>query len=350
MVDTLVLNLKSYEIGRNHLLTIQPPVIRPGGECGYSFDVNGQDAAKAYHNGEKFNVSMLLDKQGKPGLFVQTSLPRYMAENNTVAIDKNSAKEIIQSLESDLSGIGIKSNVKNSTISRMDLFRNAETKYSFDTYSPVLNLLSAKRMKSQEFGGQGFMYRNSRHEIVAYDKIQEMEHKAKKNHIEINRSIYAENLLRFEYRMKGHEKVESVTGFNTAGTLIENYDSLNDSYNYSMKETLFHLDGQGIEILQTKKLESLLSALKEQYPRSYMRRFDTLAAMQGYESYGGANRIKAVLESVSGNRMASVRFGKRIDKMVLTLAEYESKSIDIKATPIHELYGELKRLVLRAAA
>jgi hypothetical protein len=347
MVDTLVLNLEKFDIGSRHKLTIQPPAIQPGGVIVGDFNIQGVLAAKAWHNADKFNVTVkpAYGSPGKISAFVQTSLPRYQAANNTQAVGQQQAKEILQHLEHDLSEIGINSKVNAANISRLDLFRNAETKYSFDTYSPVLNLLEGKRMKSQEFGGQGFMYRNTKHEIVAYDKLKEMLHKDKK----VNLDKYQDkNLLRFEYRLKSHDKVSDVVGFETAKELIDNYTGLDTIYSNSMKQNLFHYDGRNIEILQTKKLESIFQELKNLYPRSYVRRFETIAAMEGFKAYGSLTQIAAALEKVSGNRMAVSRFNSRIRQQKLFIEGLKDRNIDIATTPIHELYQELKYLVLAA--
>ena len=366
MVDTLVLNLKKFDISNSHKLAIQPPVIHPGGVIVGDFDIDGIPTAKAWHNADKFNVTVKQKyskvtegKYGNVSVFVQTSLPRYQAKNNTQPVEQQQAKEILQQLENDLEEIGIKSKLNDANLSRLDLFRNAETKYSFNTYSPVLNLLEGKRMKSQEFGGQGFMYRNTKHEIVTYDKIQEMQHKLKqrygsnlegliKESNKLSKEYADKNLMRFEYRMLGHEKVSDIVGYETAKELIDNYTGLDTIYRSTMKQNLFRYDGRNIEILHTKKLESMFRELKKEYPRSYVRRFETIAAMEGFKAYGSLKQIFAALETVSGNRMAASRFNDRIRQQKLFVEGLKKKKIDIETTPIHELYQELKHLVLAA--
>jgi hypothetical protein len=363
MVDTVVLNLDKFAINKRHLLDIQPPVIKPTGEIIGDFNINGISASKAWHNGKKFNVT-LKQKFGSPGqisAFVQTSLPRYQAENNTQAVDQRQAREIFQHLEEDLSAIGIESKINDANLSRLDLFRNAETKFPFETYSPVLNLMSGKRMKSQEFGGQGFMYRNSKHEIVAYDKLQEMDYKLKskfgkgtetyKTESEIIKKKYLDkNLLRFEYRMKSHEKVSDVSKFETAKDLINYYPTLETIYKSTMKENLFKYDGRKIEILQTKKLESIFSELKSLYPRSYVTKFLMMVGMQGLSQYGTIVQISAALEKVSENKGTVSKFKSRVDEQKIFLEDLmqklKRKQIDVSGQPINELYLELKRLVL----
>jgi hypothetical protein len=148
--------------------------------------------------------------------------------------------------------------------------------------------------------------------------------------------------------LKSHEKVGNITRLETAGQLIENYPGLENIYRSSMKENLFRYDGRNIEILQTKKLEAIFQELKRLFPRSYVHRFETIAAMEGFKSYGTMTQITAAIEKVSGNRMTVSRFKERIRTQKLFIAGLQDKNIDIRTTPIHELYLELKRLVLAA--
>ena len=352
MIDTLVLNLQNYTIRKGHKLTIDPPVILPEGNVNTNFFyVEGEKAKKAYHNAEKFNVSILQGAYG-PNAFVQTSLPRYHDKNNLNVnpIGSQEAKEVLQHLESDLNDIGIEAKINQSKLSRADIFKNAKTKYPFETYSPVFSLLQAKRMKKIEYEGkrgiEGYAFKNDRHEIICYDKNKETFKKAAKNNLVLDTNQFSENLLRDEYRMKGNEKIQAMTNMTYACDLVNGYSDLEAVYNTVMKSNFFMYEQSDIEIVNLKHLENILAALKKKWPRSYMQRFQTLAAMNGYSKFGSVDRIALACENIAGNRMAGKRFRDRMTAMSLMYAEIEQASEGVTTHLITDLYSELKTLLL----
>jgi len=370
MVDSLTLDLSGCEISRNHSLTLQPPSYQPAtGLIHGGYDLHGHEISKAFYNGEKFNLTLkpVVGSQRVMRLatYVQTSLPRYLAANNFEAVSQSQAGEVLGKLEDDLAAVGIKANTEAADLVRLDLFRNVHTEHSFDTYSPVLSMLEGKRMRSpQEFGGTCFLYKNSQHEIVAYDKIAEMEHKlsaerrraGSRSHearmlaarAAVHEAAGAGNVLRFEYRMRHGEKIRTTTGIATAGEMLRRYDDLAGIYSRAMSDNLFRFDGRNRAILQARKLEQLLSALKDLYPRSYVRRFETIAAAEGLRMYGTVESIASVIEKVSGQKGTASKFRRRMFEQKMFLKELRRREIDVEAVPIGELYSELRGKVLAA--
>jgi hypothetical protein len=197
MIDTLRLNLIDCEIKRSCPLTIQTGLKdystgKLYNENDLFIDASGMiiRGAKAYLNDDKFNLTIQptieserndfnqnklkikrfhrIDENIQPdlydweeddevkGIFLQTSLPRLLNEHNLKTLSFDEQKKALKILEDRLRIKGIKTNIENAKLSRLDTFTNIKTEFPFHNYSDLFSLMECSRMKSVGYGQEYF--------------------------------------------------------------------------------------------------------------------------------------------------------------------------------------------------
>ena len=301
MIDTLRLNLSDCTISSHTPLTIERASYTHDdqqiyGEYELFVDNKGEivKGKKAYFNSDKFNITIkpkysvkseeqnktLLvtgpwkvrqDKESIPGvsldyvtrdekiqhiflpeeafnsgIFVQTSLPRYFNSTNFQSLTQSEEKKAIKQLEKDLSNIGIKCNIWDSTLSRIDTFTNIFTDETFFSYANLFEALQASRMERYEFAGTTFLYKNGERQICIYDKILEMISKLK------DKTAYGflpQRTMRIETRYVKRRKIQSALTFKSLTRLYKDYDYLKENHKKEIETTIFKHDVTEVEKL-----------------------------------------------------------------------------------------------------
>ena len=137
-------------------------------------------------------------------------------------------------LEDRLKQNGIRTNIYNSNLSRLDTFTNIPTDHIFFSYSNLFSLMECSRMKAIDWGGESFLWKNGQQELMIYDKIKEM--KVKNPKAKIRTKI---NVMRLENRLLKKRKIESSLKFKTLGELYKNYDELKHFHKIEVEKKIF---------------------------------------------------------------------------------------------------------------
>lgn len=341
MIDTLKVRLSDFEVKAGaDLMVVHPATDFSTGETGAVhplFRVNGSTVlgSKAFHNGLDFNVTIqnvVKDSPADVECFVQFSAPKVASGENYHLADALMSAKACTDIESRLSEMGIKTNVSNGFISRLDAAKNVSCSEPTPSYFPVLSMLSGKRMGKRDYGTT-YLWGNKSHEICAYDKVTEM----------VNRKVSIEKVdpqtLRFEWRLLKAAKFKDATGMRTVSDVLSNYDHLGKCYRDAMENQLFSASVPEIQRLRASDIEQELSLFLERGDSCWWGAWLRASALKGvlldYDTVLGA-AVK-----VAKNRTEASRIRRDFQKWRMdALALVESESPDRQN--LSQLYGELK--------
>jgi hypothetical protein len=347
MVDTLKLRLVDYQIEPKNSVVVQPsPYMAGTGELLSNFNLwadteTGEivQGSKAYYNDPKINVT--LSPHGEEtSCHVQLSLPRYSHDNNYFPVDKETAAVVLNNLEKRLGTVGIKTNIDQAHISRIDLFKTIQTEERFRDYSGVFRLLRAQRTHTRDYGTT-FLWCNSEKELCVYDKIVEM----KLNGDDVSK--YPENSMRFEYRLKKPRKIRKSLCFDTVGELKKEYGVLSEVFLGYIGSDLFKYDMKEVEVMCGDEIEGGLRYFKDLGDRYYRNNFLKTVGLMKLLEMAEYDTIKEAFLNVACNRMAESRIVRELDNLKANGAFLHKDPNSIKTYAV--LYDEMKEKILRVA-
>lgn len=398
MIDTVRLNLQDVTLSDKVPLIIQPCKYDHSDqtsianyelfvdECGEI--VSGQ---KAYYNHKYFNLTILpkiqvdnpqieknkinllypkKDKKGKvrsierikPGviepenfnskIFVQFSFPRFKKETNFNPIKKTEMYNVLDYLSKELKQIGVKTNIYDSELSRLDTFTNIKTNESFQAYTPLFSLLEAQRKKSVEWNGSTFLWKSDEHQITCYDKIEEMKSKIKNDSV-LNR-FNNRNVMRIENRWSTKRKIFSKLGFKSIDTLLTNYDLMRSEYINDIEKSIFKYKENDIEWLTGKEIKNAIQNFYNSGSRYWFNNFMKytgyltlikltspeiiIEAIEELNIQGSESKVRVIKHRIK-NSFKSADFGKMLTEMNFLVNRKSNK----------ELYEEIKTKFYKAA-
>jgi len=281
MVDSLKLSSDDFKVRPGASLTIQPATVdyssgeTKGEHLLWEGDGSEVRGSKAYLNTDCINATIAPGRQEGSSslLYVQCSLPKVARGSNFAPISEAEARDGIKGIERMLRDAGVRFNVDQARLSRLDLFKNAYTDEPFSTYHDLLSRLGTKRMQKRDYG-TSFLLSNTRAEVSVYDKIVEMEHR--KESIEgLPRTI------RFESRLLTHRKIREFTGMETTSDLLGEYGALGEHFQRAMRDNLFRWNPDELAVVLQSELEAELRYFKAMAGRNWHSKY---LSMKGAES------------------------------------------------------------------
>ncbi len=347
MIDTLKLSLTDYKVSPGANLFVQPSSFNAAtGELisNYPLWHDGADyieGSKAYHNGEDFNVTLKPLSSSEPGsigCFVQFSVPKVATGDNYYATDYKGTAAALATVEKHLRDVGVKTNIKTASLSRLDAFKTVQADEPYQAYHPVLSMLQGQRMAKRDYGTT-FLWRNTQQEICVYDKVAEMEHRR------VSVLQVPQNSVRFEFRMLKARKVQDMLGMRSAADLLNGYDHVRTVYQQHLHKQLFQRSISDVAMLTARQFEEQLRYYKDDLGKRFWCN-DYLMAAGMRVLAADADALKQAAKKVSGNRVTAARVCRQIEA-----ARLDAVALEIIAPskrPLGELYGELKSKVLAA--
>jgi len=343
MLDTLKLMLNDFEISGESSLRVQPgsfevatgeklefPLFSAGSHVYYG--------SKAYLNSPLWNLTLkpLPGGNRATGAFLQFSVPKNHYGNNYFSTGEHGTQAVFEKVEKELKEQGIRTNLLESSLSRIDTFKNIEPEEPFENYSGLFKLLNAKRTQKREYGTT-FLLSNTQQEFCIYDKLAEMRMRNEET------SDFPET-MRFEHRALNKQKVSSLYGFSQAGELFKGgYAVIREKQRENWLNSLFCFSVEKVLLLGSKQLEEEMKLFKEKHSRNWFQNF-----LKAYGAYylaqvAGVEVVKLALESMETERTKVWRTIQLLEeaKREIELVKQEENS---KKT-LGELYQELKEKV-----
>jgi hypothetical protein len=343
-LDTLKLRLSDYEIGAHPSLTLEhSSTDLETGEAGMNYRLwRGVEGRRAYHNAERFNVTIAPANPKEPdsiGCTVQFSAPRLATGDNYSPSDQSTTVAALDKLAGELKLIGVKTNLHTARLSRVDITRNVTTEEPFSCYAPALSMLSGKRMSKREYGGTAYLWENTKQQVAVYDKLAEMQ----------ARKVPTEGFAltsRFEWRLLNGRKAKDVLGMGTPAEVLQDFGEVQAAYRDAMKAQLFRYDASDVEVLLASDIAADMRHFQETCGREWMAAYLKTYGLYTLLQLASIETIKGVVAEVAGNRMQTSRIARELDRL-----RFEGESLRISTgskRTVGSLYQELQDKVLAA--
>jgi len=395
MIDTLRLNLSDCEISSHTPIIIErSPYLHDSQQQFIDYDLFVDKAGeivkgkKAYYNSDKFNITInpkysiktdesdkkilfdiklgdmrvdkihetnLPEEKFNSGVFVQASLPRYLHPTNFNSLTNLEEKKVLNQLEKDLSGIGIKTNIWDSNISRIDTFTNLITEENFNSYSNLFAIIQGTRLQNYTYNGETYLWKNGEKQITCYDKIKDLIAKTK------DKTAYGflpANVMRMETRYLRKRKIRSVLSFLNLKDLYKNYDYLRVNHKSEIEKTIFKYDVTDVERMTGNFIkEDMLYFYKKGsrlWFNNYLKMFGVASLLKLSDMETIIEKVNEIIDSDEVKKLKNKRMVKsRIKNMMNELRfKMESSKLNtyITTKTNRELYDELKSKFYRLVA
>lgn len=394
MIDTLRINLIDPEIKKSAPLVVQP------GQIDYSsgkilnssdlfIDSHGKiiTGAKAFLNSDKFNLTINptliyeADPEGRgklkkksfhriennlqpdlydwnfreeeqvKGVFVQTSLPRLLNQNNFKQLSKDQEYRAIKKLQEDLSIHGIETDINKAVLSRVDTFTNINTDLPFYSYSDLFNLMECSRLKQVAWDDTSFLWRNKEQQIIIYDKIKELQSKDPELRTGKNK-----NVMRIENRLLKKRKIETSLKFLTVEELLDNYQDVKNFHKKEVEKKIFKYSFNDIKTLTENKIEAQLYFCKNNFGHKWLDGFLKMVGMRAIIEIGSVDFILDKIETLDSDKKETAirkkksRTKKLYNDMKFYVGMFE-KSYNKKNLKTNiDLYNEIKNKFYKLVA
>lgn len=177
-------------------------------------------ANNIYFNHDLFNFSV--NRLGAQILFN----PSKILHPYELLSDINEVKRVTGRITDIMSKEGIKLNITDTSITRIDLAKQAVTDRSLYSYRYAFDFMRGKRLKTVRFEG-GYRWGNNTHEVQIYDKG-------------IESSLPFKNLNRLEAKFKKTKYIQAKTGLNKLNDLFQTDNGyINGIYKNYLINTIF---------------------------------------------------------------------------------------------------------------
>lgn len=295
----------------------------------------------AKHIDGHFEAKIVAVPGGKDGGFVSRCKVRFETSkfrdgHNFHPPSTKQAKAAFKVVQCKLSDIGIKTNVLDAKVCRVDACKNLMVDEPVNCYGDVFKVLQAKRMAQHGYP-DGWLYENGMQELSFYDKILKMRID------DFSVDDLPKNVLRGEWRLKQARKVRAVLGFDDTRSLLNNLDHLQHKYQEAMHGSLFRYDVDEVHVMVASQIKEDLLFFKNMGRKFWLRE---------YLMHFGLHQLQqqvdiAVIGEIVGE-LAESRATKSKLKAQLREARVMSQNLQYATgsqRTTGELYRELKRKI-----
>jgi len=347
--DTVSLQLHEYAVKKSAPLDIFPPIIR--NETGelrgdYSLFMNesGQhvNGQKAVYNGEVINFD-IKPVGGNVRAFLRFSLPKVQGQgvHNFEPVSPGRMPLIMGMVQNEMDGIGVKCDLKDAKITRLDMFANLETKSPFTDFETILQSITTSRKKQLPFRGEGYLWRNNNEQFCIYDKRVEM----KQSKTLIPPGV-PENSIRVERRLLRSRKVRGELGTDLAAYLFDPDFTVKAQKNYaaSVQENLFDKNYKNMPFAFSGKVIESLLLFRSTQGRTWFSKWIKFQAIRALVEKIPIQSLFDAFEVVATNRMQLSRIRSQFKDIVFwakTKNDYDD---------LNRCYKELKSSFKMAVA
>jgi hypothetical protein len=331
-IDTLRTRLEHCEIMPNANIRVDPATIDyqtglPEHERNLFVDERGNlvRGKKAYCNDPFFQFDITFK-----GIFVKSSIPLIHSGgiNNLLAPNSsNDFKAAIEQLENELYKNGIKANLLNGFLSRVDFFKMIESNLPYPYYDSVYGNLLPSRLRQIDLGYDSFLFVNNYRQIAFYDKHKEM---IDKHNTAFN---CPNNSHRHEIRFTSAKSNKANLKIDTCSKLVEVYPQLPEFVSNYLSKEAFKWKPEQFKRGLNQNFRNDLLIYQDKHGRNSQQRYWSDHGLMRQLSDIGKEVILEEIGRIHGKQAKSV-MRKRIAQI-----EIESKFADKSAV---DLYSEIR--------
>ena len=176
-IDTAHLLISDFDVDEAAELELRQSANTGTGETAdralYQLGANGPlvEGLRAFGNLDALSVNIY----GVQDLRIHATLPRLLdgREGNLIPVQtKEELDTALKEMYDRLEDFGIRANVAEGQITRLDICRNIRTRLRLPEYGPALRRCSFPRTDRQEYADGGFRWANNSRELLLYPKGQ----------------------------------------------------------------------------------------------------------------------------------------------------------------------------------
>jgi hypothetical protein len=304
--------------------------------------ISGQ---RATYNTDDFQVTIAPDRGGgSPNCMVQWSARAFSGSNETPQ-DRDQVAQCARDVRLSLANVGLHFPMDKARLVRADLAQNVQLEHPVECYTPVFGALQARKsVDKQDFGGTGFLMRNTQRQIAFYDKGAEMAAKG------LPAEECPERTIRPEVRLMKGRVVRDALSVETLPDLRSQWDRINGAYKLSMERDVFRPKmeqqiGASLDFYQEAEF-----IMESAFVRKWQAFKSDATPMMLVERFGlEFAQNWAVFHFVDD---ATTPTGKRQAKRIRDELARAAFAIKISGdvpdkTPLQSLYEELRKAVLK---
>ena len=311
--DTVSLQLHEYAVKKSAPIDIFPATIQHEsgeltGDYALFMDEKGKHVTgrKAVFNGEFLNLD-IKPMGSEVKAFIRFSLPKVQGQglDNFYPVSPERMPVIMGLVQNELDCIGVECDIKDSKITRLDMFTNLSTPSSFNDYETILESMTALRKSKLPFKGQGYLWRNKNEQFCIYDKRVEM----KKTKSIVPRGV-PKNSIRVERRLMRSRKIRAELDTDLGAYLFDpNFTKkAQDNYKNAINTNLFDKQVKNMPFVSTGGLVSSLNLFKSTQGRTWFSRWIKFQCITALADKIPIDSLYDAFEIVSDNRMQVSRF------------------------------------------
>lgn len=273
------------------------------------------------------------------GTFVHFSLPKskYL-EHNAYPVSLSDVHSIIENHENTLCKNGVYLSLRDSFLSRVDLFRDIITSHNFESYFPLFEKIHGKRMSRRRYRTT-YNYSNSVVELEFYDKYQQM--------LDATNTLVPEsfhkNTMRVELRLLQGNKCKNILGVNTLNELLVKWNELPSIFSSTVNDMIFsRFDGCDINNITCRDDSEMLNQFYTKYKNQPFNRYiKQLGRIELLKRWPDLRYLRK--EMLNHQDKTAVSKSISLVKAALSNPIYSSDS----EIPLNDLLNELKDKILR---
>jgi hypothetical protein len=344
MIDTLKVSLSDYSIASEHEIIVQPSGYNPStGEVQATYplwhDGRGYvEGSRAFHNSDLCNLTIKPVSPLEPdkvGCFVQFSVPKVATGSNYYPADEQATAGAFKTVEKYLKSVGVKTNINNASLSRVDTFKTVQASEPYQSYHSVLSMLQGQRMAKRDYGTT-FLWSNTQQEICVYDKLAEMQQR------KCDVSRLPDNSIRFEHRLLKGKKVRDSLSMSTVKEIVSNPREVSNAYRQAMEKQLFKHSIKDVEMLTVSEIEEQLGRImRDSISWGFRRWMCAVGLVHGIDDI---EAVRKAITAVAPNRTSASRMKRQLDQAVMDAAALKLAGRNKRS--MAELYSELQQGVL----
>lgn len=302
--------------------------------------INGM---KAYYNETGIQIKISPGNKNRPPMLYVSLNPSILINgHNFFTLTYNEFKKSLQLAQNILIKVGIVTKIDECKLGRIDICRNIDLDYKFDTYISALKTISPKYMlRNPTVLNDGYFRRgNGSLQYCCYDKLAEF---ASKNNIfdAANLGITSQNIGRFEIRYTRHITIKKVFGVETVGELNNKttFSSLIDIYKEYLKSNFFRFSNikDAVVVINTDK--ELFSRIMDKHPRIGIYLFLAHRQLMGDEPFT-LDSITSLMESMGISQSTIADVKKHIMSVVKMGCEVKQEPLN-SSELLREMYTKL---------
>jgi hypothetical protein len=281
------------------------------------------EGIRAFANLDEISVTV----HGPQSLYVQATLPRLLAETNRSPVaTKARFLEAIEKAKKQLRQFGIKANLLEADITRLDICRNVHTVGRLPDYEKLLRRCFFPRTDERHYEDGGYYWTNDSRELLLYGKGAKEDTNP--------------HVQRLEYRLTRKRSVEAQVGAVSVSDLLNEFGAVRQAYRSAVDKLLPNVDG-GNDLPPTSLRAGLSTVLNEAQKTSNSPYSQTLQVL-GIRYLLDQDALEEFLDALEdrAGRMTVSRYRDRVDDLT-PLADLLSEKERTTTDMLDELRGKL---------